>query len=168
MKNVLFSPVWRYATLTLSTLALVMVISSCEEEDEIDFSFIDQIAQGSIDGAEWTFADGIAEIDDFSGGLSIQLSNEEYSDPCDEFIIKTQMRVFIYNKAEVGVYKIIEDSNENNSDGFANFIGVGFVDGGVEITSVGSQVRGKIDVSYTDDMGVVSEINGNFTVDFCE
>ena len=150
-------------SILLLLFSLSVLIVSCEEPEPEPaaptFEFLNQTVQGSIEGNPWVYADGLAE--DSQGGLSIQLSSTEYADPCNEFAINTQIRFFIYEKGE-GTFDM-------DDDGFANFIGIGFVTGAIEVSSIsGSSVSGKVDVEYTDDVsGVTSEINGNFTVPFC-
>ena len=146
--------------LILLLFVFVFIINSCDDADTNPvFDFKNQTVQGTIEGVAWLFKEGLAE--NSQGGLSIQLSSTDYASPCDEFVINTQIRFFI-NEAGTGEFNM-------DTDGFANFIGFGFVTGGLEITSLSaSSVSGKVDVEYTDDVsGVVSEINGNFTVPIC-
>ncbi|MEM7551807.1 MAG: hypothetical protein AAF363_19155 [Bacteroidota bacterium] len=143
---------------------LLVGIYSCDEEDSPSFNFEDQIAQGSIDGDDWTFATGTAK--DLGGGqegVSIELSNVSISDPCDEFIFPSQIRFALFSTS-IGVFPISDDTS-----GFANFIGIGFVEGAIEIESINNTtVSGRVDVRFTDpDTNVISFINGDFMVPFC-
>ena len=160
----------RKAAFSLALGSLLLVGNSCEEKKSdpsptATFNFKNQVAQGSIEGSTWMFKDGKAseESGGSSMGLSVELSSTDYANPCTEFALKTQIRFYVWEKVAVGVYDM-------DKDGFANFIGVGFVAGGLEVTSItATTVTGKVDVKYTDtSTGITSQINGNFTVPFCK
>ncbi len=154
----------------LSLLFLSLCLLSCGDDDDDDDSgadFINQPIQGMINGNDWEASSGIAGPSPFEEGmLSIEISDMEFEDICDEFILGG-LRVLFSIPNEVGTYELdfgTQTITLFDPDGSLNVI---VVDGTVEIQTIdateGGSVTGRI-VGESDDENFV---NGNFTATYC-
>ncbi len=161
--------------LTVALFASMVYFTACSSDDEGDtggFSFVDQNAQGTIDGESFTLGEASAEDSFFSEGeFSIELynSSEDITDVCDLFGFGDQVSVFFDIPAQVGVYELsfdlsnLEDGRTVtlfNPDGANNIIAS---EGAVEITEItATTVSGRIDAR-----GSESSVNGNWSATIC-
>ncbi len=162
-------------------LLAAFLMNACDEEEDglLDFDdgqgydFKDQVIQGTINGKDWEFKQGTAGIEESE--ISIQLSPEEASDPCDVFTRTPDQIVFFTVNAEVGVYELkfdFDDFEDNQTitmldrdAGDGGPLNIIATSGAVEILSVtNTEVTGRIDARESSS----SSINGNFTVQICQ
>ena len=151
-------------------LSLLAGIISCggDSEDCPSPTFKSQTLQGKISGADWIFETGSAEESFFdSEKISIELTDQSFASPCDEFSFGGNVILFSVDNA-VGVYTVCFnlDATENQTftlyDGSTNNI---ITNGGIEITSISaSSVSGKLTGSIDDQ----NFVDGTFTVPFCQ
>ncbi len=161
----------KLTALSFSFLSIALLIS-CSSDGGDDgnplpsYDFIDRDLQGKIDGQNWTYAAGFAEDSFFEeGNLSIEMTNETYDNPCDEFLLDG-LKVFFDIEAQVGLkeLKFAEDGQTITLFNPATSLNIILVEGAVEILSITtSEVSGRIDGRSDED----NFINGNFTVPYC-
>ncbi|MEP5613312.1 MAG: hypothetical protein ABJP45_13755 [Cyclobacteriaceae bacterium] len=160
--------------LTLLLSFSLLFLMSCSKDDESDgpsYDFVNQNAQGTIDGISFTFAAGTAEKSNDGEDLSVDFYDitEELTDVCDFFGLGESVTVFFTIPNAVGLYELSFDLSSFdgrtvtlfNPDTFLNIISS---EGAVEILSITeTQVTGRIDARADD-----SFVNGNFTLEICE
>ncbi|WP_370086139.1 hypothetical protein [Ekhidna sp.] len=154
-------------------IASVILLSSCGGDDAGPaYNFIDQNLQGTIDGQNFVYGEGIVEASSFNEGkfsLDLYDEQEEITDICDFFGFGDHVSIFFEIPDEIGLYELFLnlESFEGqtvtlfNPDGSQNNIATM---GAVEILSISAtQVKGRMDAR----MDEANSVNGNFTVQFC-
>lgn len=147
-------------------VCLIAVFSCREDDSGPGYNFKDQDAMGEIDGSEWRYQDGYADLNDDEINLTLMIAQEDGDRGCDVFLPDGD-QVFFTVPAEKGLYKLglgvdsrlvtLLDDEET-----FNYIAV---DGAVEILSISkSDIRGRIDARNDEDDNFV---NGDFRVLIC-
>ncbi|WP_133259729.1 hypothetical protein [Pseudochryseolinea flava] len=147
--------------------ACLVVLFSCKDDDSgPGYDFEDQDAMGEIDGKEWRYQDGYADVSNNEVRVTLMVAQDGESG-CDVFLAEGD-QVFFTVPAEKGIYKLSLGadsrtvtllSDEEIPD---NHIAS---EGAVEIVSISStDVKGKIDARSSDD----SFVNGDFRVLICK
>ena len=163
--------------LYLLAISLVFNISCSDDGDGgggSDYEFLDQNAQGKINGKDFALVLGKGEMDPFDETrLSITLWSESFTDACG-FNFGQEVSSFFTVPMQVGLYELKLDLTDFEGsqtvtlfdpDGTLNII---CSDGAVEILSITeTKVTGKIHAYYTGDK-LENDINGNFEVTYCE
>ncbi|MEP1097104.1 MAG: hypothetical protein ABJG78_18465 [Cyclobacteriaceae bacterium] len=161
-------------TLLVSFSLLFLV--SCSKDDAADgpgYEFIDQNAQGMIDGISFTFAVGTSEVRNDGEDLSVDFYDvtEELTDVCGFFGFGDSVSVFFSIPNAVGVYELsfsldnLEDGRTVTMFNPAKTLNILATEGAVEILSISdTEVTGRIDARAGDG----DAINGNFTLTICE
>ena len=166
---------FKSTTLLLLPSFLLFAVS-CSKDDEADgpsYEFIDQNAQGTIDGISFSFQTGTAEDSFFNEEeLSIDLydESEDITDVCDFFGFGDAVRVFFSIPNTVGLYELsfsFDDAENGRTVTMFNpakTLNIIATEGAVEILSISdTEVSGRLDI----DAGEGNEVNGNFTVTIC-
>lgn len=162
----------RFVYLTLLFIA-VSVLFSCSKDDDTErgYKFKDQIMQGEIEGDNWVFASGTAEIDYWDEDqLSLMFYAEASDDPCNEFLSGNKVMCTIPNA--VGLYKLNFNFSGDNIQTVTLFHEASVMntvasEGAIEIMLIDLQngiIEGRID-AYGDKNDFV---NGNFSLSYCE
>jgi len=159
----------------LLMLAAIVFISSCGSDDEpgADYNFVEQVAQGVIEGDDWTLGSGTASATEDQDGNKIYSVNmysaqETMQDACGFFGADFD-KIFFSIPTEVGVYALSFDLSSfsgRTATLYDNETGLNVIasDGAIEIVEVTeTQVIGKVDIRSGTD----NNINGNFTLDLC-
>lgn len=150
---------------------LLLALASCGDDDNgPSYEFKNQNLQGEINGQEWSFVDGTAEVSVFDDTqLSIDLGAVELDDPCNSFGL-SGLSVFFSVDNEVGLTELSFSFDEDGQtvtlydpDGSQNFIASA---GAIEILTITeTEVTGRLDARYEGEDG--NSVNGNFSVTFC-
>ena len=151
-----------------------ILFTQCSKEDENTsggYDFMDQTAQGMIEGNTWTLKSGSATMSNWDDGqFSINLFEIESDFPCIDFLGGDQ--VFFSIDTVVGIYQLNFDLSGGTGQTVTIFqestvMNNIATDGAVEITEidrVNGVIKGKIDARFDS----VNYINGNFEVAFCD
>ncbi|MEQ9404929.1 MAG: hypothetical protein RIM99_15160 [Cyclobacteriaceae bacterium] len=157
----------------LLSLSLLFTIScsSDDEQAEAAYDFIDQNAQGSIEGNDFNFGSGKISDSNAENELFIKLydDSETFTDPCDALGLGEFVNVFFSIPKEVGLYELTasfsidEEGQTVTLFNPATFLNIVASDGAVEILTItAEQITGRIDARLDNDF-----VNGNFTAIFC-
>lgn len=150
------------------------MIGSCSSEEEgitTDYSFIDQVAQGQIEGKSWIYSNGMAIPDTDDEGVSyfiirLYSTTDVVENVCDltfpdydrlHFNLPQVTKLYNLSLSEEGV-NVLMFEHETKISNVAN-------QGAIEILDITeTQVIGRLDVRYND----TNFINGNFTLEICQ
>lgn len=152
-------------------LCLLLLLSCSKDEEAPSYNFKDQALAGAIEGVDWTYGNGYANItgDASAEKLHVTLVLPTENEGCD-IMPEGDMVFFSLPKLlGVQVLRLDFDNLENSrtvtlydSEEIMNVIAT---EGAVEITSVtDTEVTGRIDARADD----VNFVNGNFTVPLCQ
>ena len=150
----------------------LLLLSSCGKEEEAPaYSFEDQTLAGAIEGVNWTYGDGYANVtgEGATSKLHVTLVLPSEDEGCD--IMPEGDRVFFSFPLFAGLHILKLDFNDlENSRTVTLFdteetMNVIATEGAVEITSITeTHVTGRIDARADED----NFINGNFSVPLCQ
>lgn len=160
-------------TFTILLSSSLLFHTSCSKDDEADgpsYEFIDQNAQGTIDGISFSFQTGNSFFNDGELSLDLYDESEDITNVCDFFSFGDFVSVFFSIPNTVGVYELsfsLDDSEDSRTVTMFNpakRLNIIATEGAVEILSItDTEVRGRLDV----DAGGGDTVNGNFTVTIC-
>ncbi len=160
--------------LLFSISLLTSISCSSDEDDGPSYDFVNQNAQGTIDGISFNFGEGTAEeslID--ASELSIKLydNSEDFTDVCDFLGFGDFVSVFFSIPNAVGIYELnfnldgSEDARTVTLFNPAETLNIIATEGAVEILSISdTEVTGRLDVRALEG----NAVNGNFTVVICQ
>ena len=163
-------------TFFLSLFVVITILISCSSPtDKGNYSssdIKDQVVQGQINGSEWSYLSGTAEIDYWdSTKISVSLYDSLIDGICDQFMVSTDRMVMFSVPGEEGEYQLsfnFSDGGQtvtmvyDTEDVPMNMIaseGIIIVD---EITDT------DITVSLVAHYGSDNAVNGTATVPLCE
>ena len=153
-------------------IGLCLLLASCSSDKEAPaYSFTDQNLAGMIEGVDWSYGDGYADItgEGETAKLHVTLVLPSEGEGCD--ILAEGDRVFFSFPKYEGLHILkvdfdnIEASRTVTLFDSEETMNVVATQGAVEITSISeTEVKGRIDARAYDD----NFVNGNFTVPLCQ
>jgi len=94
----------KWIVLLITAGGLLLFFACSEDPETPGFDFINQNLQGQIDGTNWELQTGTAEISASDPGrLSIEMVDEDITDPCDQFFFD-QEQIFFGNPSSGNGY----------------------------------------------------------------
>lgn len=156
----------------INGIGLCLLLASCSSEVEAPaYNFTDQNLAGMIEGVDWSYGDGYADItgEEETAKLHVTLVLPSEGEGCD-ILAEGDRVMFSFPKYE-GLHILKVDYNDIGSSRTVTLfdseetMNVVATQGAVEITSISdTEVKGRIDAHAYDD----NFVNGNFTVPLCQ
>jgi len=128
--------------------------------------FIDQTAQGEIDGVPWVIGDGFASVDS-DGSMSIDLVLPQTETGCDIFVASGDEVIFSVPTADPALYQLEASLTGQTVTLFADATVNNFIatSGQIEIQTVTeTTVTGRIAAEFDSS----TYVNGNFEIPRCQ
>ena len=156
----------------INGIGLCLLLASCSSEEEAPaYNFTDQELAGMIEGKDWSYGDGYADItgEGETSKLHVTLVLPSDGEGCDILADGDRVMFSFPKYAGLHILKMDFDDIENSRTvtlfDDEETLNVIATQGAVEITSItDTEVKGRIDARAYDD----NFVNGNFTVPLCQ